>query len=74
MNRTRVVFWVVVLAAVLIVGAGLIVQTMGRISRGPGTPLATVARLRSTCRWPWPCGGPWPRRSAGPMQLLAGTT
>jgi Ca-activated chloride channel homolog len=43
MNRTRVVFWVVVLAAVLIVGAGLIVQTMGRISRGPETPPATVA-------------------------------
>jgi Ca-activated chloride channel family protein len=43
MNRARVVFWVVVLVAVLVVGVGLVAQTIGRISQGSGTPPAPSA-------------------------------
>jgi Ca-activated chloride channel family protein len=45
MNRARVVFVVIILVAIVIVGAGLLVQTLGRQSPNDDTPTAVAATL-----------------------------
>jgi Ca-activated chloride channel family protein len=45
MNRARVVFVVIILVAIVIVGAGLLVQAFGRLSQDKDTPTVAAATV-----------------------------